>query len=290
MHPSRISFVDILGIFALRRAFGLLALGLAAEALFCDPLAAQGRVEAKYEVTLGGITIGKGNWVVNIGDDEFSSAVVGGTSGIMKAIGNGNGNATAQGRVVAGQLNPVNYQTSINYGTKNETIRIALANGVIKDSSIEPPPPFNPERVLVTEAHRRGVLDPLTGSLLRVPGNGDPVSPEACRNTTAVFDGRMRYDLRLEYKRMERIKFAKGYEGPVVVCGVYFTPLSGYVPGRYAIKYLAEQRDMEITFAPIAGTRVLAPVRMKIPTPIGTGMVEATEFTTATLARAVKTN
>ncbi|WP_163114685.1 DUF3108 domain-containing protein, partial [Acinetobacter pittii] len=84
-------------------------------------------------------------------------------------------------------------------------------------------------------------------------GTGDPVGPDACRNTAAVFDGRMRYDLHLEYKRMETVTFAKGYQGPVVVCGVYFTPLSGYLPGRYAIKYLAEQRDMEIAFAPIAG-------------------------------------
>ncbi len=276
--------------FSLRRAFNLAALGLVAAVLFCDPLAAQGRVDAKYEVTLGGITIGKGNWVVTIGEDEFSSAVIGGTSGIMKAIGNGSGNAVVQGRVTSGQLNPVKYQTSINYGTKTETIRIALANGNVKDFSIEPVPPVNPDRVVVTDAHRRGVLDPLTGSLLRVSGNGDPVGPDACRNTAAVFDGRMRYDLRLEFKRMETMSFPKGYQGPVVVCGVYFTPLSGYLPGRYAIKYLAEQRDMEIAFAPIAGTRVLAPVRMKIPTPIGTGVVEATEFTTATVARTAKTN
>ncbi|MBX9711618.1 MAG: DUF3108 domain-containing protein, partial [Xanthobacteraceae bacterium] len=213
-----------------------------------------------------------------------------GTSGIMKAIGNGSGNATAQGRVVAGQLAPSSYLTSILYGTKNETIRIALANGNIKDFSIEPPQPVNPDRIVLTEAHRRGVSDPLTGSLLRVPGNGDPVGPDACHKTTAVFDGRMRYDLRLEYKRMELVKFAKGYQGPAVVCAVYFTPLAGYIPSRYAIKYLAEQRDMEITLAPISGTRVLAPVRVKIPTPIGTGLIEAAEFTTATIARAPKTN
>ncbi len=62
------------------------------------------------------------------------------------------------------------------------------------------------------------------------------------------------------------------------------------MPGRYAMKYLAVQRDVEITFAPIAGTRVLAPVRMKIPTPIRTGMVATTEFATEPLARAVNTN
>ncbi len=273
-----------------RVPFGFAGLCLVVIASLCDPAAAQGRLEAKYDVTLGGITIGKGNWIVTIGEDDYSAGVSGGTSGIMKAIGNGSGTATVQGHVVAGQFNPSAYLTTIMYGTKNETIRIALANGGVKDSSIDPVQPVNPERIVVTEAHLRGVTDPLTGSLLRVPGNGDPVGPDACRKTTGVFDGRMRYDLRLEYKRMERVKFAKGYEGPVVVCAVYFTPLAGFIPSRYAIKYLAEQRDMEIALAPIAGTRVLAPIRVKIPTPIGTGLIEATEFTTATVARAAKTN
>lgn len=273
-----------------RLPFGFAGLCLGAGIVLCDTAAAQGRLEAKYDVTLGGITIGKGNWIVTIGDDDYSAAVTGGTSGIMKAIGNGSGNATAQGRVIAGQLNPSSYLTSINYGTKKETIRISLANGNVRDSSIDPPQPVSPDRIEITDAHRRGVSDPLTGSLLRVPGNNDPVGPDACRKTTGIFDGRMRYDLRLEYKRMELVKFAKGYQGPAVVCAVYFTPLAGFIPSRYAIKYLASQRDMEIALAPIAGTRVLAPIRVKIPTPIGTGLIEATEFSTATIARAAKTN
>lgn len=284
--------MDIFRIFSFRRTAFTACLSLLAAfgGQFAGTAHAQGRLEAKYDVTLGGITIGTGNWIVSIGDDDFSTTVNGATTGIMKAIGGGNGTATSQGRVVAGQLNSSRYLTSIVYGTKNETIRINLNNGSITDSSIEPVPPVNPERIPVTDAHRRGVIDPLTGSLLRVPGNGDPVGPDACRKTTSVFDGRLRYDLRLEYKRMETVKIAKGYHGPAVVCGIYFTPLAGYVPSRYAIKYLTDQRDMEITLAQIAGTRVLAPVRIKIPTPIGTGVIEATEFTTATIARTPKTN
>ncbi len=42
----------------------------------------------------------------------------------------------------------------------------------------------------------------------------------------------MRYDLQFAYKRMEQVKADKGYEGPVVVCAVYFTPVAGYVPSR----------------------------------------------------------
>jgi len=120
----------------------------------------------------------------------------------------------------------------------------------------------------------------MTSSLLRVPGNADPLSPEACRTGAAVFDGRMRYDLKLDFKRMETVRADKGYYGPVVVCSVYFTPVAGYIPDRPVIKYLAGQRNIEIAFAPIVGTRILVPFRMVIPTPLGTAMLEATSFLT----------
>ena len=55
----------------------------------------------------------------------------------------------------------------------------------------------------------------------------------------------MRYDLQFAYKRMERVKAERGYDGPAVVCAVYFAPISGYVPTRAAIKYLIQQRDIE---------------------------------------------
>ena len=90
----------------------------------------------------------------------------------------------------------------------------------------------------------------------------------------------MRYDLKLDFKRMETVKAEKGYHGPVVVCAVYFTPVAGYIPDRPVIKYLAAQRNIEIAFAPVAGTRILVPFWMKIPTPLGPAMLEATQFIT----------
>jgi hypothetical protein len=269
------------------------ALALLSAEIMAGPVQAQGRLTAAYEVSLGGLVIGKGNWTVAITEDAYSATVSGKTTGLLASIGGGSGTATATGRMAAGQFVPVNYVTSILYGKKNETIRIALAGGNIKDSSITPEPPVNLDRIPVTDAHRRGVIDPMTGSLLRVAGTGNPVGPEACRNRVSIFDGRMRYDLRLEYRRMETItaeKGYKGYQGPAVLCAVFFTPIAGYVPDRFAIRYLAERRDMEITFAPIAGTRVLVPFRIKIPTPIGAGMVEAKEFSTAAATHVVKTN
>jgi hypothetical protein len=127
------------------------------------------------------------------------------------------------------------------------------------------------------------VLDPMTASLLRVPGNGDLLAPEACHSAAPVFDGRMRYELKLDFKRMDMVKADKGYRGPALVCSVYFTPIAGFIPDRPVIKYLATARNIEITLVPIAGTRVLVPFRMVIPTPLGTAMLEATTFNTQVL-------
>jgi hypothetical protein len=251
---------------------------------------AQGKLDARYEATLAGIPVGKGAWTIDIADDSFSAAASGGTSGLLKAFAGGSGTGAAQGRVVNGALVSTNYSATTTTSKKSEAIRIVLSNGNVKEYAIEPEPPVDPDRLPITDAHRRGVYDPMTGSMLRVPGSGDPLSPEACRTGAAIFDGRMRYDLKLDFKRMETVRAEKGYRGPVVVCAVYFSPVAGYIPDRPVIKYLAAQRNIEITFAPIAGTRILVPFRMVIPTPLGTAMLEATQFITqASPPRVAKT-
>ena len=251
---------------------------------------AQGKLDARYEATLAGIPVGKGAWTIDIADDTFSASASGGTSGLLKAFAGGSGTGAAQGRVVNGALVSTNYSATTTTSKKSEAIRMVLSGGNVKEYAIEPEPPVDPDRLPITDAHRRGVYDPMTGSMLRVPGSGDPLSPEACRTGAAIFDGRMRYDLKLDFKRLETVRAEKGYRGPVVVCAVYFSPVAGYIPDRPVIKYLAAQRNIEITFAPIAGTRILVPFRMVIPTPLGTAMLEATQFITqASPPRVAKT-
>ena len=251
---------------------------------------AQGRLDAQYEATLAGIPVGKGSWTIEIGDDTFSATAQGGTAGLLKAFSGGTGSGASQGRVVNGALVANAYTATTTTQKKSETIRLVLANGGVKDFSIDPVPPVDPDRIVVTDAHRKNVLDPMTGSMLRVAGNGEVLTPDACRTGTGIFDGRLRYDLKLDYKRMETVRAERGYHGPAVVCAVYFTPVAGYIPDRPVIKYLAGERKMEIAFVPISGTRVLVPFRMTIPTPFGPAMLEATSFvTTAAPPRVAKT-
>ena len=268
----------------LRSAIGVAATALAAVA--ADPALAQGRLDARYAVTLAGVPVGRGAWVIDIAENQFTAAASGKTTGLLQMFASGQGSGASRGLMVGGSPVPSTFAASITYSKKTEEIRITLGSGDVKDYAITPATPADPDRVPVTEAHIHGVSDPMTASLVRVPGTGNPVGPLACQRTTAVFDGRMRYNLQFAYKRMEQVKADKGYEGPAVVCAVRFVPIAGFVPHRSAIKYLAAQRDMEVWFAPVANTRVLVPYRVSIPTMIGVGVLEATQFVSVAVPRA----
>ena len=244
------------------------------------PAHAQGRLDARYVVTLSGLPIGKGAWVIDISEDQFTAAASGATAGLLRIFASGSGSGASRGTIVGGRPVPASYASSVTSDKKTEEIRMTLVSGNVKDYAVTPPAMPSPERVPVTEAHRTSVNDPMTASLIRVPGNGDPMRPEACQKVISIFDGRMRFDLRLAFKRMDKVKAERGYEGPAVVCAVRFAPIAGYVPSRAAIKYLIERRDIEVWLAPIAATRVVVPFRLVVPTPVGIGIMEATQFVT----------
>lgn len=241
------------------------------------------KLDARYQATIAGVPIGSGRWWLEIHDDKYSAAASGATSGWLKVFTSGEGKTIAQGTVANGQPVPRRYDSTIVANKKTDEVEMALEGGDVKKVTVKPETPPNPERVPITDAQRHAVIDPMTAALVRVSGNGNPLSADACNRSAPIFDGRLRYDLRLAYKRMDRVKAEKGYEGPVVVCAVYFSALAGHIPGRRVITYLTEERDMEVWLAPVAGTRVVVPFRISVPTPIGLGILEATQFiTTAT--------
>lgn len=239
---------------------------------------AQGKLEARYTASLAGIPLGKGAWVIDISDNEYVAAASGMTTGLARVFTGGQGSGAARGGIVSGNFAPESYSVRISTDKRMEEVSMSLGGGNVKEFSVKPETPLSPKAVPLSDAHRRGVSDPMTASLSRVPGNGDPLSPDACKKHLAIFDGRMRYDLDFAFKRIDKVKADSGYAGPVIVCSVYFSPVAGHIPERAAIKYLTALRDMEVWLAPMNGTRVLVPFRFSIPTPLGTGVLEATYF------------
>jgi hypothetical protein len=252
---------------------------LLAAAASGGPAFAQGKVEANYQATLAGIPIGSGSWVIDIGPKQYAAAASGRASGLMRILVSGEGSSTVRGAVKRGRLIPSNFAANI-HSNESYDVRMEMSGGNVKTLKNEPPVLESPDRVPITEGHRRGVLDPMTALMITVPGNGEVISNEACQAKLPIFDGRQRFDLALSFKRVESVETEKGYRGPAVVCSASYMPISGHRPGRYVIRYLQETRDIEIWLAPIAGTRVLIPYRVSIPTLFGNAILQAMQFET----------
>jgi Protein of unknown function (DUF3108) len=249
---------------------------------------AQGRLEASYTANLGGLLVGSGALVVDLGTREYRASGNGRVDGLMQMLSTTQGVIAAEGRVNHDRLSPGLYQASVTANKFDYDVRMVLQSGNVKDLVAEPPLVPAPDRVPVTDTHRRGVLDPATAILMPVAGTGDVLGSAACERTLPIFDGHQRFNVVLRFRRVENVKAEVGYQGPAVVCNAAYQPVAGHRPGRYAIRYMQEQKNIEIWLAPIAGTRVVAPFRVSVPTMLGSLVIEARRFETVAISGPVR--
>lgn len=255
-----------------------LAIAFALLAADSIPAIANSKVDARYSISLTGIPIGKGALVIEINESGYTASGSATVTGLLELVSPAKGSAAARGKFVDGKVSPVTYSLSSESGKHWEDIRMSVTAGFVRDFSVFPPPSKSHERIAITEEHRKGVVDPMSAAIMSVPGNGDIAGADACNRTLSIFDGRQRYDLVFSHERTEPAKDVKGYTGPLAVCRVAYRPIAGHRPDRLQVKHMTENKNIFVWLAPIAGTRILVPVRVSVATMIGTLVVQATQF------------
>ncbi|MDB5601711.1 MAG: hypothetical protein JWN71_3755 [Xanthobacteraceae bacterium] len=260
---------------------------IAAAALLSDlaPARADGRFEAHYTISMAGISIGEATWTAEIGASQYSAAARGRASGVLAALIRGEGNVAVRGAVKDGRLVPSSFTSDLTQDDERAKFRMSLEDGNVTAIEAETEPVLQ-DRVPVTEAHKHGVIDPISALLVPVGGTGDVISREACPRVLRIFDGRRRYDLGLSFKRIDKVKADRGYAGPVAVCAMTLRAIAGHRIGSLLVKYLAEGREIELWLAPIPGTRVLAPFRLSVASLVGNMVVQADAFVAVPAQRA----
>ena len=260
---------------------GVLALLLAATP--DKPARAQGKVKAHYTISMTGVTFGEIVWLIDIGDTLYTTTASGKASGVLSKLVNGEGSVAAQGNIAADRLLPSLYTSTITDDDGRIKLQMTFAGGAATET-MTPQPPEYADRLPVTDADRRGITDPLSAVLISTKLGGGTLAASDCNHTLKIFDGRRRYNLALSYDRIDKVAIERGYSGPILVCGVVLQPIAGYRADSMMVKYVAGRRDMELWFAPIAGTSIMAPVRVLMPTLIGTLRIQADQFEAAASA------
>jgi len=244
----------------------------------CGGAHAQSKLAAHYSLTLAGITIGGGDWTVEIDKNTYTARSHGGFLGVWRVLLGDNVSAATHGTASQGRFTPAGYEANFSWDDDVTDVRMSFRDGGVSEVETKPPVPAVPYQVPVAPTDLRGVIDPLTAGLVPVAGTGDALAPAACRRTLSIFDGSHRFEITLSFKRMDRVETEAGYRGPAVVCAMTYRPVAGYSPGTFRIDYLRKNRDMEMWLAPVAGTRVLAAIRIAVSTTLGVAALSATRF------------
>src|SRR4249920_2393214 len=212
-----------------------------------DHAQAQGNLDASYTISFARIPVGEITATVVFGDSEYAISARARAGGVMKALSvDGEGSFTTRGTITDGHPVPTNFTSKIVSNTGTSDVTMVLDEDSVRELAATPPP--GQDRVPVTAANRRSIVDPLTAVLFSTAAAGETLSQDACRRTLPIFDGHQRYDLKLAFKRMDKVTAEKGYAGPVVVCSVSYQPIAGHasIP---LVKYLSEGREMEMALA-----------------------------------------
>ncbi len=257
--------------FICRAACGALGLAFLAAG---DARAEQAAVKAVFNVSLSGIGIGKGNLSAMLTPDGYSIGVSAKVSGIARLVSSGEGTAQARGIYSSHGIRPASYAINNTVDTLHNSVSFEMKNNNIVSENVVPATPADSNRVPLTLASRRGVIDPLSAFLV-LSEEHEALSPANCERTLKIYDGRQRYDIAMAYARTESVKGMGDIEGSSLVCRAAWRPIAGHRTNNFETSHMEENRDVEATLTPLPGTRFLLVSRISIGTSVGKVLIKA---------------
>lgn len=243
--------------------------------------AGEASVEATYFATLSGFSVASGtlNFALD-GSGDYRASLGAQVNGLAALLSPRAASASASGRAHSGNTLSKNYALNITGGPIPNAVNMTFAGGSVASVSATEIRPAGPDlRVPVTAAHKRGVIDPLGAFVVAMPNTKDVLTPKVCNRTLKVFDGRVRYDLRLVYGAKTDVRGGPGsYTGPAVICAVNYRPIAGFRPLSSEQQRFERNIEFSIWFVPVGATNVLIPYKVVVGTPMGLLTVTASRF------------
>ena len=255
------------------RRFALFSFVVAAMA--ASPLAAAEPLRTVYSISLIGLPVGRAQFETRLEPTRFSVSGTLSSAGLAELVSSTRGTSSVTGRIRNGGPQAERYHLDYTSDGKSWRSDVRFRAGSAVSSDVAPPArsPAPADFVPVKPSQLRGVVDPLSGLMIRPSGDASSI----CRRTVPFYDGWSRLDLVLSPGAGEQAFRADGFDGKAVACNVRIRPVSGYRTSSNGIKYLRD-RTIQLWFAPIRHSGIYAPVYVRIPTQVGPLTLTATTF------------
>ncbi|MFA5949274.1 MAG: DUF3108 domain-containing protein [Hyphomicrobium sp.] len=217
-------------------------------------------VDATYKITLNGFELGSFHFGSNVEQDHYTLDTDIEISAFLGVI-HWKGATRSTGAIAAKSPKPADFLFEYESSAKAGSVKIGFGEKGVESLSVEPVALALPDEIPLTEAHLKGVLDPLTAIMALTHVD----APTPCGRKVAIFDGKQRFDLDLQFARAERLA---GTSETALVCRVKYQPIAGYTPTDET-RALAASNEIEIAFRPVPAAKLMLPQSVSLPTPAG---------------------
>ncbi|SEC13840.1 Protein of unknown function [Rhizobiales bacterium GAS188] len=234
-------------------------------------------LKAAYAITLAGFSVGEASLSMSSSARNYHASLAMRLSGIAGQLTGARGAAVAAGSIVGTRPAPASYAITTTNGHALRTVRMALQGGTVSLVEVKPPVDAFPDRIAVSAADKVNVMDPISALVMPAPRSDKMLDPSGCDRKLAVFDGVARFDVSLSYARTGNVTL-DGYTGPALTCSARYTPIAGHRTSLKSTSFMAENRDMEVSLAPVGGAMLLVPVKIAVRTLFGMLEIDATHI------------
>jgi len=256
--------------FLTRAAAATLALAVVAAPVQTATANSRVTVDAVYMISIAGWNIARASLDLTVDRRRYYASLFMKPSGVAQIVTAVRTSVAAEGQIGRGRISPSDYEVRAAETDQPVSVDMRMRSGTVTSLRAAPPLKQRPGRVPVTDAHKRGIVDPMSAGLLPI-SRAD--GRDACDHTLKIFDGWTRYDVRLYFKGTEQVA-TEGFSGTIPVCGARWVPVAGHRPQKPEVQYLANNEQLEMSVLPLPNAGVAIPFRVSIGTPNGTILIQ----------------
>ncbi|MCC5994806.1 MAG: DUF3108 domain-containing protein [Oceanicaulis sp.] len=179
-------------------------------------------VAARYTGYVLALPIGRVELEARLGAGDYSAQATAQAAGLAALFTDVRIDSQVEGRIECGRARPVSYAHDERTGRKHRRIDMSFDNRIARATAS---PHFSdPGDPPATDSDRAGAIDPMTAVLML---SQSMTGRRECSGLLPVFDGRHRYNLRLQARGREHVR-TPAWRGEALVCDAFYEPISGY--------------------------------------------------------------
>jgi hypothetical protein len=236
----------------------------------------------KYRVYWLGLPVFKGSVTGRALDGRYSLAFQTEATGILRAIRRSRIDASAEGRIEPARYRAFRYQLRAKWRQKRRSIDMSFEPDGTFQLAVSPPE--RKKREPVPQAVAAAAFDPLTALL---HSTTVPLDTPACSITVPIFDGRRRFDVRLEPAGKDTLKrlISPLLDREAVKCRIHVRRVAGFTEKEIKNMDKAKDRHAIVWVSKLRRLKMWMPVRFAYMSRWGPATGEVVGIDVAPLTR-----